>query len=351
MHTGCAGNTTVCTSATGGVKTLHTNSAASIPNRRKSVGHIPLSPLARTPSPSPLPSSPTRSPSPLAFPLIGHQPGSSNTTQSYSPGGSLPVVQTVTAGTKKTGFVRTKSSEPSSPLLRRALSPDRLHPRSAESKCTLISPLCCSPPIKQPQRVIGSVWRPTTTTTATTSSSTQAINNNPSLPPLSTHPQFQQQQQQLQQQALVVSTSCDQQQQQLSSSNLEESSLSTSSSSSLLICDPSGAATASLVSTPSGGIALPAPGEMLPRIAEEKDSPTSTSETAPGFMQTINENEGEINYNQQFKEDKDKALENKAKQEKQDVSSGKGAGGDCGKELKNIVNVDTKLKCNESSEY
>lgn len=55
------------------------------PNRRKSVGHIPLSPLARTPSPSPIPASPTRSPSPLAFPT-GHQPGSSNTTQSYSPG-------------------------------------------------------------------------------------------------------------------------------------------------------------------------------------------------------------------------------------------------------------------------
>lgn len=44
-------------------------------NRRKSVGHIPLSPLARTPSPSPLPASPTRSPSPLAFPVIVHQPG------------------------------------------------------------------------------------------------------------------------------------------------------------------------------------------------------------------------------------------------------------------------------------
>lgn len=68
-------------------KTLHSASpscAANVPNRRKSVGHIPLSPLARTPSPSPLPASPTRSPSPLAFP-VGHQPGSSNTTQSYSP--------------------------------------------------------------------------------------------------------------------------------------------------------------------------------------------------------------------------------------------------------------------------
>ena len=63
------------------------------PSRRKSAGHIPLSPLARTPSPSPQPPlmggggngcggggsgnstsgsgavSPTRSPSPLAFPI------------------------------------------------------------------------------------------------------------------------------------------------------------------------------------------------------------------------------------------------------------------------------------------
>jgi microtubule-associated serine/threonine kinase len=112
------------------------------PGRRKSVGHIPLSPLARTPSPSPLPASPTRSPSPLAFP-VGHQPGSSNTTQSYSPG------VTLTPGSssgKKASFSRPKSAEPGSPLLRRALSPDRLHPRSAESKAkataTSISPLC-----------------------------------------------------------------------------------------------------------------------------------------------------------------------------------------------------------------
>lgn len=104
------------------------------PNRRKSVGHIPLSPLARTPSPSPLPASPTRSPSPLAFPT-GHQPGSSNTTQSYSPGVCLS-----TPNNQKKGYGRPKSAEPGSPLLRRALSPDRLHPRSAENK-TSISPL------------------------------------------------------------------------------------------------------------------------------------------------------------------------------------------------------------------
>ncbi|XP_054281549.1 microtubule-associated serine/threonine-protein kinase 3-like isoform X2 [Macrosteles quadrilineatus] len=118
---------------------LHT-AAKSVhsPGRRKSVGHIPLSPLARTPSPSPLPSSPTRSPSPLAFPP-GHQPGSSNTTQSYSPGTS---VATPSSGPKK-GFGRAKSAEPGSPLLRRALSPDRLHPRTAEKPGPAsISPLC-----------------------------------------------------------------------------------------------------------------------------------------------------------------------------------------------------------------
>lgn len=59
--------------------------------------------------------------------------------------------------------MRPKTAEPGSPLLRRALSPDRLHPRSAESKCSLISPLCSSgtPPAVKAQ-VRGStsaVWR------------------------------------------------------------------------------------------------------------------------------------------------------------------------------------------------
>ncbi|XP_023237347.1 microtubule-associated serine/threonine-protein kinase 3-like isoform X2 [Centruroides sculpturatus] len=95
--------------------------------RRKSVGHIPLSPLARTPSPSPMPStSPTRSPSPLAFPIT-YLSGSSHaqSVQSYScrkSGGS----------SKK--FMRPKSAEPGSPLLRRALSPDRHHPKTSEGK-------------------------------------------------------------------------------------------------------------------------------------------------------------------------------------------------------------------------
>ncbi|EAT42068.1 AAEL006330-PB [Aedes aegypti] len=159
-------------------KGLHTTPATGRPNRRKSADHMPLSPLARTPSPSPLPASPTRSSSPLAFPVV-HPLGSSNTTQSYSPGG-LPNASTVapqpvpgivtisgspTPPTKK-GFPRAKTAEPSSPLLRRALSPDRLHPRSAESKCVL-SPLCCNTPLKTPRQVPG-IWRSNQNSTITT---------------------------------------------------------------------------------------------------------------------------------------------------------------------------------------
>ncbi|XP_064607018.1 microtubule-associated serine/threonine-protein kinase 3-like isoform X3 [Liolophura sinensis] len=104
--------------------------------RRKSVHNIPLSPLARTPSPSPLPPSPTRSPSPLAV-LHGHQVGASHMPQQTIPAylNTSNQASTLTPTGKK-GFSRPKSCEPSSPLLRRALSPDRLHPSSAEKPPT-----------------------------------------------------------------------------------------------------------------------------------------------------------------------------------------------------------------------
>lgn len=206
--------------STGCPKALHASGpscpSAVVPNRRKSVGHIPLSPLARTPSPSPLPASPTRSPSPLAFP-IGHQPGSSNTTQSYSPSaGTAPI--TVSSQSKK-GFARPKGGEPGSPLLRRALSPDRLHPRSAETKCS-ISPLCSSgtatPAVKSQARTVitPSVWRPSA--------------------PLDKDKESE----------VDSSQSCD-------SASTSENRLS---------------------------LTLSGPGEILPRIAEEKDSPTNGQE-------------------------------------------------------------------------
>ncbi|XP_071439169.1 microtubule-associated serine/threonine-protein kinase 3-like [Hetaerina americana] len=97
------------------------------PNRRKSVGHIPLSPLARTPPPSPLPSVTTASP--LAF-QPGHQFGSTAISQSrMHPGTSM-----TSAGGRKP-FGRPKSADLGSPLLRRALSPDRIRGKSANVEC------------------------------------------------------------------------------------------------------------------------------------------------------------------------------------------------------------------------
>lgn len=253
-----AGGSAASGAAGGGLKTLHTSSSNALPNRRKSVGHIPLSPLARTPSPSPLPSSPTRSPSPLAFPLVGHQPGASNTTQSYSPGSTtLPTLQTAaSANSKKAGFARTKSAEPSSPLLRRALSPDRLHPRSAETK---ISPLCCSPPIKQQtqhqhQRVVAGTWRPG----AAGGGSTAAAGTS---------------QQQLQ----------------------EESQRSTATTITTSVVPATATGSSSSLGdnqSTNNVVAIPSSCELLPRIAEEKDSPTSTqdsSSVSEGFMPAIEE--------------------------------------------------------------
>lgn len=255
-------------SGCGGGSTTN-KSLSTAPNRRKSVGHIPLSPLARTPSPSPLPSSPTRSPSPLAFPVSGHHPGASNTTQSYSPGGFPPpnasmisgsgVATSNTSSLTKKNFARPKSAEPSSPLLRRALSPDRLHPRSAEMKCS-ISPLCSTstvppttttvppptsslsatvtPPQKQ-QRPIGGVWR--------TSSNVN------------------------------VEQRSHEQQQQLLDTYADSFDINFDGGS-------SGAPTAAAVAVTSANsagsntlsLSLQQPGELLPRIAEEKDSPTSS---------------------------------------------------------------------------
>lgn len=79
--------------------------------RRKSAGNIPLSPLARTPSPTPQSTSPQRSPSPLA----GHTLGPSFPVKLHS---SPPLVRQIS---------RPKSAEPPrSPLLKRVQSAEKL---------------------------------------------------------------------------------------------------------------------------------------------------------------------------------------------------------------------------------
>ncbi|XP_036436136.1 microtubule-associated serine/threonine-protein kinase 2 isoform X14 [Colossoma macropomum] len=86
--------------------------------RRKSAGSIPLSPLARTPSPTPQPTSPQRSPSPL----LTHTVGSSKTTQAFPAKMHSPP-------TIVRHMVRPKSAEPPrSPLLKRVQSEEKLSP-------------------------------------------------------------------------------------------------------------------------------------------------------------------------------------------------------------------------------
>ncbi|XP_060933758.1 microtubule-associated serine/threonine-protein kinase 2 [Limanda limanda] len=86
--------------------------------RRKSAGNIPLSPLARTPSPTPQSSSPQRSPSPLS----SHALGQSFPVKLHS---SPPLVRQIS---------RPKSAEPPrSPLLKRVQSAEKLASSLANS--------------------------------------------------------------------------------------------------------------------------------------------------------------------------------------------------------------------------
>ncbi|ELR59873.1 Microtubule-associated serine/threonine-protein kinase 4 [Bos mutus] len=97
--------------------------------RRKSAGSIPLSPLARTPSPTPQPTSPQRSPSPL----LGHSLGNSKMAQAFPSKMHSPptIVRHV---------VRPKSAEPPrSPLLKRVQSEEKLSPSYGGDKKHLCS--------------------------------------------------------------------------------------------------------------------------------------------------------------------------------------------------------------------
>ncbi|KAM3618910.1 uncharacterized protein V6R79_000300 [Siganus canaliculatus] len=91
--------------------------------RRKSAGNIPLSPLARTPSPTPQSSSPQRSPSPLPSHALGQSAvGQSFPVKLHS---SPPLVRQIS---------RPKSAEPPrSPLLKRVQSAEKLAASLASS--------------------------------------------------------------------------------------------------------------------------------------------------------------------------------------------------------------------------
>ncbi|XP_070816239.1 microtubule-associated serine/threonine-protein kinase 2 isoform X2 [Chaetodon trifascialis] len=91
--------------------------------RRKSAGNIPLSPLARTPSPTPQSSSPQRSPSPLPSHALGQAAvGQSFPVKLHS---SPPLVRQIS---------RPKSAEPPrSPLLKRVQSAEKLAASLASS--------------------------------------------------------------------------------------------------------------------------------------------------------------------------------------------------------------------------
>ncbi|KAL1783255.1 microtubule-associated serine serine/threonine-protein kinase 4 isoform X1 [Sigmodon hispidus] len=97
--------------------------------RRKSAGSIPLSPLARTPSPTPQPTSPQRSPSPL----LGHSLGNTKITQAFPTKMHSPP-------TIVRHIVRPKSAEPPrSPLLKRVQSEEKLSPSYGSDKKHLCS--------------------------------------------------------------------------------------------------------------------------------------------------------------------------------------------------------------------
>lgn len=97
--------------------------------RRKSAGNIPLSPLARTPSPTPQPTSPQRSPSPLLGPPLGNAKiAQAFPSKMHSP---PTIVRHI---------VRPKSAEPPrSPLLKRVQSEEKLSPAYGSDKKHLCS--------------------------------------------------------------------------------------------------------------------------------------------------------------------------------------------------------------------
>ncbi|KAL8618606.1 hypothetical protein ACOMHN_015716 [Nucella lapillus] len=112
----------------------HKKASSIIPShRRKSVHNVPLSPLARTPSPSNMDTSPARSPSPMTTGMQGHLAGSSHLAQQ-----TIPAYLNAASGHSHSGRSGKHVAKCSHGqgcdcgMPRRALSPELLHPSSAE---------------------------------------------------------------------------------------------------------------------------------------------------------------------------------------------------------------------------
>ncbi|KAM6328445.1 LOW QUALITY PROTEIN: microtubule-associated serine/threonine-protein kinase 4 [Alca torda] len=95
--------------------------------RRKSAGSIPLSPLARTPSPTPQPTSPQRSPSPLLASIGNTKIAQSFPSKLHSPPTIVAIVS------------QRVQNHPRSPLLKRVQSEEKLAPSYGSDKKHLCS--------------------------------------------------------------------------------------------------------------------------------------------------------------------------------------------------------------------
>ncbi|XP_065165228.1 microtubule-associated serine/threonine-protein kinase 3 isoform X2 [Atheta coriaria] len=219
---------------------------------------------------------------------LGHQPGASNTTQSYSPSAtasgnasgsnSAPTAPLAGCGQPKK-FVRAKAAEPGSPLLRRALSPDRLHPRSAESKCS-ISPLCSSGSTQvqkaQTRGANSAIWR------SMSQPEVPSMRDTPPAP--SAH--------------------------EPNDTATTSEAILTSTPAAIITTAPTTVSTTTSTSENRLSLTLAGPGELLPRIAEEKDSPTNPENLAKSVVPTspkdTKENEKETKEKDNSKDKKQK---------------------------------------------
>ncbi|XP_077289943.1 microtubule-associated serine/threonine (MAST) protein kinase dop isoform X2 [Arctopsyche grandis] len=250
-----------------------------------------------------------RSPSPLA--LCHHASAPGTITSNVNTSGNNTSATVVTRGrdhhVRTQGAPRAWPREPASPLLRRALSPDRLHPRSAESKCALISPLCCaqaaSSNSNHSRNKGGSaLWRPLASAASTPM---QIVDKTPDPPDSNKHPFSGSVQHNLGPSsnssfAVVIPQQKQSQKLSMSQDNQNHSGLDLchdQNNQNGNMSNPDVLQFSVIDGNPSRlSLSLTAPVELLPRIAEEKDSPTNSGAVP------IHEGIDEVKVNQKISE-------------------------------------------------